>query len=139
MHSSRMRTVRNSSRLLGGGCLLPGGVSTLGGCLLPRGGVSVLGGVSAPGGCLLPGGGLLPGGRVGIPACTEADHPCGQTDRCQDITFATSLRTVTRMHFSRMRTVRCSGRLSCSRGVGLVSQHALRQTTPVDRQTGVKT
>ena len=45
MHSSRMRTVRNSSRLLGGGVSAPGG------------------------GCLVAGGG------VGIPACTEADPP----------------------------------------------------------------
>ena len=52
-----MRTVRNSSHLLGGerGCLLPGG----------------------------------------IPECTEAEPPpCGQTGRCKNITFATSLRTV---------------------------------------------
>ena len=34
------------------------------------------------------------GGGGGIPACTEADPPCGQTDRCKNITFATSLRTV---------------------------------------------
>ena len=83
MHSSGMRTVRNSSRLLGGGCLFPGwGVSALGGAC------------SQGGGCLLWGG-LLQGG--GIPACTEADPPCGQTDRCKNITFATSLRTVTRL------------------------------------------
>ena len=29
-----------------------------------------------------------------IPACTEADPPCGQTDTCKNITFATSLWTV---------------------------------------------
>ena len=72
MHSSRMRTVRSSSRLLGGVCSrgegrLPGGV------------------------CSGGGGG---GGGVGIPACTETDPSCGQTDRCKNITFATSLRTV---------------------------------------------
>ena len=67
MHSSRMRTFHSSSRLL------PGGMSARGG------------GVSAPGGCLLLGG--------GIPACTEADPP-PWTDRCKNITFATSLRTV---------------------------------------------
>ena len=67
MHSSRMRTVHSSSRLLGGG-------------------------LSAAGGCLLLGGG------GGIPACTEADPPPrGQTDRCKNITFATSLRTVTKL------------------------------------------
>ena len=33
--------------------------------------------------------------RGGIPACTEANAPpCGQTDRCKNITFATLLRTV---------------------------------------------
>ena len=74
MHSSTMRTVRNSSRLLGGGgCLVPGGRGVPG----QEGACS--GGVPAPGG-------------DGIPACTpEADR---QTDRCNNITFATSLRTV---------------------------------------------
>ena len=66
MHSSRMRTVRNSSRLLG-----PGGS----------------------------------GG--GIPACTEADPHCGQRDRCKNITFATSLRTV----------IRCVSLIRLSRGL----------------------
>ena len=63
MHSSRIRTVHNSSHLLEGvpgprGVSAPWGVSALGvpgprsvcswgGCLLQRG-------VSAPGGCLLP-------------------------------------------------------------------------------------
>ena len=86
-----------------GGCLLQGGVCSRdcllrGGLLLGGvcpGGVSALG-VSAPGGvCLLQG--------VSTPAaCTEAEtpipppptHPCGQTDACKNITFATSLRTV---------------------------------------------
>ena len=83
MHSSRMRTVRNSSRLLVGGgvcfrgvpgprgCLLLGGVYS-GGCLILGGGGVwsrgvCSGGVSAPGALLLGGG--------GIPACTEADPP----------------------------------------------------------------
>ena len=50
--------------------------------------------VSGPEGCLLPGGGgPAPGG--GIPACTEADPPVNRmTDRCKNITFAISLRTV---------------------------------------------
>ena len=75
MHSSRMRTVRNSSCLLGGACSRGEGVCSGGGCLLP-------------GVCLLLGGG-------GIPACTEAEPPpCGQTDRCKNITFTTSLQTV---------------------------------------------
>ena len=48
--------------------------------------------VSAPGGSAW---GCLVGGR-GIPACTEADPPVNRmTDRCKNITFATSLRTVT--------------------------------------------
>ena len=59
MHSSRMRTVRNSSRLLG--------VPALEGSA-PGGGVPAPGRGSVPGGCL-----LLEGG--GIPACTEADPP----------------------------------------------------------------
>ena len=55
MHSSRMRTIRNSSRLLPvivclllGGCLLPGG-ACLGGCLLP-GAVCLLRGYLLQGG-----------------------------------------------------------------------------------------
>ena len=71
MHSSRMRTVRNSSGLLAGG-----GAWSVGG-----------GGVSALEGCLVLGG--------GIPACTETDPPVNRmTDRCKNITLATSLRTV---------------------------------------------
>ena len=76
--------------LPGAVCLLPGGVPPPRGglCLLPEGGAYSQGGVPAlGGGCLLPRGG-------GIPACTEADPPCGQTHRCKNITFATSLRTV---------------------------------------------
>ena len=79
MHSSRMRTVRSSGCISGGVCLLLGG------------------GVCFWGGCLFLGG-------VSIPACTEADTPspptpCGQTDACKNITFATSLRTVTKTKF----------------------------------------
>ena len=61
MHSSRMRTVRNSSRLLGG-CLLPGGISAPGGgtCLVP-------GGVSAPGGAWSRGVPGLGGWSRGVP------------------------------------------------------------------------
>ena len=50
--------------------------------------------MSAPGGCLVPEGMPGPAGGRGIPACTEADPPYGQTDTCKNITFATSLRTV---------------------------------------------
>ena len=56
MHSSRMRTVRSSGRILGGVCSQ--GVSAVGGCLLP-------------GGCLLQGG-LLPGG-----VCSGVSAPRG--------------------------------------------------------------
>ena len=103
MHSSRMRTGRSltvcRSLLPGGGgsvprgCLLPGGVSALGG-LLPAGvcsGGCLLRGVSGPRGCLLRGtvcsGGVCSGRGVSalggcIPACTEADTPpCGQNHR----------------------------------------------------------
>ena len=39
------------------------------------------------------GGGAWSGG-CGIPACTEAETPPGQTHRCKNITFATSLQMV---------------------------------------------
>ena len=100
MHSSRMRTVCNHSRLLWGvpaprGCLLQG-VPAPGGACSRRVGVSAPRGACSGGGAslggLVTGGCLLLGGV--IPACTEADPPCGQTDRCKNITFATSLRTV---------------------------------------------
>ena len=101
MHSSRMRTVRNSSRLLGGFSVLwkvasssrrmpvPRGMSAPGGCPFPGGACSrgvcsqwgacswavpVLGGAWV---CLLWGGGML--------ACTEAEPPFGQTDRCKKL------------------------------------------------------
>ena len=111
MHSNRMRTVRSNGRI-SGGCLLWGvcswgvcsrGVSTPGGCLLQ--GLSAQGG-SAPGGCLprgvsalgvsAPGGVCLLQGVSTPAACTEAETPtpCGQTNACKNITFATSLRTV---------------------------------------------
>ena len=106
MHSSRMRTVRSSSRLCsrgvvrlcyrGGGCW---GACSGGGCLLQGvpalGGRCLLQGVPASGGCLLQGGwgacsrggawsgGCLVRGRVScIPACTEANPPVNRmTDR----------------------------------------------------------
>ena len=100
MHSSRMRTVRSSDRISGvevsapGGCLLPAGVSALGGvcyggCLLLRGVCS--------GRCLLRGVSAL-GGMVSQHALrqTPPPPPRGQTDACKNITFATSLRTVIR-------------------------------------------
>ena len=96
MYSSRMRTVRSSGRISGGGMSARGGVCSQGvsapggvcsgGCLLLGG---LLWGVSTPGGC------LLPGGVVSQHALRQTPTPlCGQTDACKNITFATSLRTV---------------------------------------------
>ena len=83
MHSSRMRTVCSSVRI-SEGCLLPGGVCSVGG------GVSAPMGVSAPGGSA-PGEGVV----VSQHALRQTPPPpCGQTDACKNITFATSLRTV---------------------------------------------
>ena len=81
----------------GGGCLLPGAWSW---------------GVSGPRGSLLLGGCLVCGG--GISVCTKADPPAVNriTDRCKNITFATSLRMVTRMHSNRICTYRCRMLLS---------------------------
>ena len=106
MHSSRMRIIRSSIRLLGvpgpGGCLVLGM-----GWLVPGKGVTgpgewrlVLGVVCSGVVCLLWGvfasGGCLVGGGC-IPTCTEADPPpFGQTHTCKNITFATSLQTVIR-------------------------------------------
>ena len=75
MHSSRMRTVRNSGRIWGGGSAPRGGVC-LGGLLW---GVSAAGGVSAPGGgsgCLL-GGCLLPVRGVWVSALEGVSVPRG--------------------------------------------------------------
>ena len=78
MFSSRMHTVRNSSRLLRGGAWSQGGL--------------VLGG-SGPGGCLVPGGACSWG--VWYPSMHCGRPPVNRmTDRCKNITFATSLRTV---------------------------------------------
>ena len=74
-----------------------GGVSAPGGCLVwgcLLWGVPCLG-VPAPGGTWS--GGSAPGMGSGIPACIEADPPANRmTDRCINITFASSLRTVTK-------------------------------------------
>ena len=77
-----MRTVRSSSRLLGG-------VSAPGGCLVP-GGVCLVWGE----GCLLSGGCLVQEVCVVSQHALRQTLPCGQTHTCKNITFATSLRTV---------------------------------------------
>ena len=84
MHSSRMRIVRNRSCLLQGGvCLVRGCVCSGRGVLAPGGAWS--GGVSAP-----RGGGVVSQHALRqTPLWTE-----WLTDRCKNITFATSLRTV---------------------------------------------
>ena len=84
MHSSRIRTVRNSSHL--GGMSAPGeGGAWSGGCLLWEGCLVQGGGNLLLEGCLLPGGCLVwgvPGPGGGFPACTEQTPPtCGQNDR----------------------------------------------------------
>ena len=90
-----MTTVRNLSRVLGGGCLLQGGVWWGGSCSW---------GVVWSGGCLLQGlEGSCPGGCLRGCLVLGGVWSQGGAD---------------------------SG--------GLVSQHALRQTPRVDRQTGVK-
>ena len=84
-------SARSGSRP-GGDAWSRGGVCSQGGAWSwggpgPKGGGLVPGGLCSQGGCLVPGG--------GIPACTEADPPVNRmTDRCKNITFATSLRTV---------------------------------------------
>ena len=122
MHSSRMRTVRSSGRISGGGgrgCTWSGGCLLWGrGVYLVPGGDLVQGVYLVPGGCLLrggtwPGGVYLdpggsaprgvsapsevsaPGGCLLLGGCTwSGTPPCGQTDACKNITFATSLWTV---------------------------------------------
>ena len=97
MHSSRMHTVRNSSRLLvpgPGGVPGPRGVSAHGGCLLLGGAWSQGGsarGVPGPRGCLLPGEGVSQHALRQTPPPPPVNR---MTDRCKNITFATSLRTV---------------------------------------------
>ena len=92
-----------------GGVCSRGYVSAPGGCVCSGECVSALGGVCSQGVCLLPGGCLLLGGCVYswrgcllwvcvcVCVCVVSQHalPCGQTDACKNIAFATSLRTVT--------------------------------------------
>ena len=83
MHSSRMRTIRRSSRLLGGGVCQPGGCLPGGGCLPARGRLPAGGVFYLPGQCLPGGGGVCPGGCL-------ADTPTPMdrmTDTCENITL----------------------------------------------------
>ena len=93
MHSSRMHTVRNSSRLLAGGCPLGAGTPP------PR--------TRSPRSRHPPRSRNPPGSRhphgdllqsmLGyyLQGLLGYHHPCGQTHTCKNITFATSLRPVT--------------------------------------------
>ena len=110
MYSSRMRTVRNSSRLLGGalsrldvcsrGSAWSWGDAWSEGAAWSRGEGVCSQGVSAPGGCLLPGvsaPGEVPGPGGGLVchyALRQTPTVNRMTDWCKNITFATSLRTV---------------------------------------------
>ena len=106
MHSSRMRTVRSSGHILGGGVPGPGG-----GWYLVPGGVYLVWvgrGVPGLGMCAWLGVYLVLGGVPGLGGvpCPRGSAPwggvylvrysplCGQTDACKNITFATSLWTV---------------------------------------------
>ena len=93
MRSSRMRTVRNSS-CLRGGMSAPGGRCLLWGVSAPRGGVCSWGGVCSQGGACSWGGVCSWGWGVVSQLALRQNPPCGQTDMCKNITFATSLRTV---------------------------------------------
>ena len=77
-------------RVSAGGVSVPGGSAGGGGLLrqvsAPGGGRVCSQGLSAPGGVSAPRGRLLLGGCM--PACTEADTPREQNDRCKNITFA---------------------------------------------------
>ena len=88
-----MRTVHNSSHLLGG-CLLGGVACSQGKCVCSRGGCLLLGGACSQGRGLICSWGVpAPGGPY--PSMHWGRPPsCGQTHRCKNITFATSLRTV---------------------------------------------
>ena len=98
MHSSRMRTVRtvrSSSRLLGGEGVCPGGVCPGGVCPGVSAWRGVCSGVSAQGEGVYPGGvsakgDVCPCGGVCIPACTGVDTPPPvdrMTDKCNNTTF----------------------------------------------------
>ena len=121
-----------------GGVWSQGDVWSRGVCLVP-GGVSGLGGVSTPRG-------------VWYPSMHWGRHPPvnRMTDRCKNITLATtSLRPVNifqpRMHSSRTHTVCCRlwGGVSACRALclaeGFLPARGCTPNTPLDRQTLVKT
>ena len=136
MHSSRMRTVRCSSHLLGGGGICAGGVFP-GECL--NRGVSTQGGVCR-GGCLSRG--CLPGGVSGqggvylvywgcladIPPWTEF-----LTHTCENITFPQlRLRTVKMVPVMLVCHSVHGGRGSASKGGrGSASRGWVGQTLPI--------
>ena len=73
--------------------VVPGGVSALGGSAWTNGG-AWSGGCLVPGGVCSWGGTLSPGGSApggGIPACTEADPPPGETATAVDGTHPTGM------------------------------------------------
>ena len=79
----RMRTVRNSSRLPGGSASVHVGI--------PPSGAGTPSQDQAPPKSRPPGTRHLPGADPPVPGIHPT--PCGQTDRCKNRTFATSLRT----------------------------------------------
>ena len=94
MHSSRLRTVRSSGRLCSRGCLLLGG-----------------GACSRVGGCLLPGGAWSWGSQHALRQTPPVDR---MTDRWKNITFATSLRTVTRKRIRFVLRLSVSQIITCN-------------------------
>ena len=112
MHSSRMRTVRCSSRLLGGGVSGPGGCLPARGVCLSGGsacqGVSACHGVYACHGGVCQEGGLglgcLPGGSLPRRVCGGclANPPCEQNNRrlWKHYLSTTTLRTVIITHIN---------------------------------------
>ena len=82
------------------------------------------------------GGGVLPRGRGGgyLPRGCTTPHVDRMTDACENITFSQLLlRTVTRMHFSRMRSIRLPSASRCIPFLGggkYVRGHTLDIPTP---------
>ena len=99
MHSSRMRTTRSLTAScciwLGGGACVARGHAWRGVCVVGRGhawkgcvcggGVHDRGGMRGKGACVARG--LARRGRVWLGVCAQRTPPCGQTDRCKNITL----------------------------------------------------